>query len=102
MSGKTHPRQVNRKVAFFLLPHRGRLGGGALVTSSRCIAEMRKLLIYLNAMIRENKTWDQCIKCRNRSRVIAVFEPKTNVCRKMVEHWLVLPPFLKQNRGFLT
>ena len=39
---------------------------------------------------------------RNRSRVIAVFEPKTNVCRKMVEHWLVLPPFLKQNRGFLT
>ena len=38
----------------------------------------------------------------NRSRVIAVFEPKTNVCRKMVEHWLVLPPFLKQNRGFLT
>ena len=43
-----------------------------------------------------------CIKNRNRSRVIAVFEPKTNVCRKMVEHWLVLPPFLKQNRGFLT
>jgi len=39
---------------------------------------------------------------RNRSRVIAVFEPKTNVCRKMVEHWLILPPFLKQNRGFLT
>ena len=42
------------------------------------------------------------IEKSNRSRVIAVFEPKTNVCRKMVEHWLVLPPFLKQNRGFLT
>ncbi|MFA7237545.1 MAG: hypothetical protein WC058_11830, partial [Phycisphaeraceae bacterium] len=49
--------------------------------------------------------WFGCValkKKRNRSRVIAVFEPKTNVCRKMVEHWLILPPFLKQNRGFLT
>lgn len=27
------------------------------------VAAMRKLLIYLNAMIRENKTWNQFIKC---------------------------------------